>query len=190
MRTRHAHYGHRHETAAVDWTSGRSVASSGRTALAGLATASVAPSGCVRPKWHDVPRSETILASTQTNDHETLADLIPAGLNDSAVAAYYSLMVESASLLGASRQEAERQLLDVLNFETTLANVSVFRRPETGRTGVGTTTTNNKPTRATNSPPIPKPPTVLVAPRGASQHQQPVQQDEAEPALERGAQCE
>ena len=47
------------------------------------------------------------------------------GLNDSAVAAYYSLMVESAVLLGAERREAEQQLRDVLNFETTLANVSL-----------------------------------------------------------------
>lgn len=49
-----------------------------------------------------------------------------AGLNDSAVAAYYSLMVESATILGADRREAEQQLLDVLQFETTLANVSVI----------------------------------------------------------------
>lgn len=40
------------------------------------------------------------------------------------MAAYYSLMVESATILGANRQEAEQQLLEVLNFETTLANVS------------------------------------------------------------------
>lgn len=48
----------------------------------------------------------------------------PTGLNDSAVAAYYGLMVESASMLGADRREAEIQMLDVLNFETQLANVS------------------------------------------------------------------
>lgn len=41
------------------------------------------------------------------------------------MAAYYSLMVESAVLLGAERREAEQQLLEVLNFETMLANVSV-----------------------------------------------------------------
>jgi len=41
------------------------------------------------------------------------------------VAAYYNLMVESATLLGADRREAEQQLLDVLQFETTLANVSL-----------------------------------------------------------------
>ena len=47
-----------------------------------------------------------------------------AGLNDSAVAAYFNLMVESATNLGASKRDAEQQMLDVLNFETTLANVS------------------------------------------------------------------
>lgn len=46
------------------------------------------------------------------------------GLNDSAVAAYYNLMVESATILGAERHEAESQMLDVLAFETQLANVS------------------------------------------------------------------
>lgn len=33
-------------------------------------------------------------------------------------------MVESAIILGADRHEAETQMLDVLNFETQLANVS------------------------------------------------------------------
>lgn len=40
------------------------------------------------------------------------------------MAAYYGLMVESASFLGAERREAEQQMLEVLNFETQLANVS------------------------------------------------------------------
>lgn len=48
----------------------------------------------------------------------------PKGLNDSAVAAYYSLMVQSATILGAERREAEAQMLEVLAFETQLANVS------------------------------------------------------------------
>ena len=42
------------------------------------------------------------------------------------MAAYFSLMVDSAIMLGAERREAEQQLMDVLNFETILANVSVF----------------------------------------------------------------
>ena len=41
------------------------------------------------------------------------------------MAAYYALMVESATILGADRREAEQQLLDVLQFETVLANVSI-----------------------------------------------------------------
>ncbi|KAI1296514.1 Membrane metallo-endopeptidase-like 1 [Halotydeus destructor] len=44
------------------------------------------------------------------------------GLNDSAVAGYYKLMVESAVILGADRQTAERDMLEALQFETILAN--------------------------------------------------------------------
>lgn len=36
-------------------------------------------------------------------------------------------MVESATILGAERREAESQMLDVLAFETQLANVSIQR---------------------------------------------------------------
>lgn len=46
------------------------------------------------------------------------------GLNDSAVAGYYKLMVESAVILGANRTTAEEQMLETLKFETVLANVS------------------------------------------------------------------
>jgi predicted metalloendopeptidase len=45
------------------------------------------------------------------------------GLNDSAVAGYYKLMVESAIILGANRSTAEEEMLETLNFETVLANV-------------------------------------------------------------------
>lgn len=48
------------------------------------------------------------------------------GLNDSAVAGYYKLMVESAVMLGANRERAEVEMLDALKFETILANVSIF----------------------------------------------------------------
>lgn len=34
------------------------------------------------------------------------------GLNDSAVAGYYKLMVESAVMLGADRSRAEKEMLD------------------------------------------------------------------------------
>jgi predicted metalloendopeptidase len=48
------------------------------------------------------------------------------GLNDSAVAGYYKLMVESAIILGANRTTAEEQMLEALKFETVLANVTKF----------------------------------------------------------------
>lgn len=47
------------------------------------------------------------------------------GLNDSAVAGYYKLMVESAVMLGADRRRAELDMLEALAFETILANVGV-----------------------------------------------------------------
>jgi len=46
------------------------------------------------------------------------------GLNDTAVAGYYKLMVESSVMLGAERDRAEKEMLDALFFETILANVS------------------------------------------------------------------
>lgn len=47
------------------------------------------------------------------------------GLNDSAVAGYFKLMVESAVILGADRERAEKDMLEALAFETILANVRV-----------------------------------------------------------------
>jgi membrane metallo-endopeptidase-like protein 1 len=49
------------------------------------------------------------------------------GMNDTTVAAYYNLMVESAVMLGASRDEARRQMLEALEFETSLAKISMPR---------------------------------------------------------------
>ncbi|XP_054160650.1 neprilysin-2-like isoform X2 [Oppia nitens] len=49
------------------------------------------------------------------------------GLNDTAVAGYYKLMVESAVILGANRSSAEEEMLETLNFETVLANYSLPR---------------------------------------------------------------
>ncbi|RWS10237.1 membrane metallo-endopeptidase-like 1 [Dinothrombium tinctorium] len=49
------------------------------------------------------------------------------GLNDSAVRGYFKLMVESAVILGADREVAEREMLDALQFETILANYSLPR---------------------------------------------------------------
>lgn len=49
------------------------------------------------------------------------------GLNDTTVSAYFDLMVESAVMLGASRQEAKKQMFEVLEFEVSLAKISVPR---------------------------------------------------------------
>ncbi|KAG9509324.1 Neprilysin-2 [Fragariocoptes setiger] len=49
------------------------------------------------------------------------------GMSDPAVAAYYNLMVESAVELGANREDAKREMLDTLKFETVLANYSLPR---------------------------------------------------------------
>jgi len=49
------------------------------------------------------------------------------GMNDTTVAAYYNMMVDSAIMLGATRQEARRQMSEALEFETSLARISVPR---------------------------------------------------------------
>lgn len=67
--------------------------------------------------------------SSLTNNKNLLYQTT-TGINDSSVAAYYKLMVESAVNLGAEKSEAETQMLQVLNFETQLANVS--RSPMSG----------------------------------------------------------
>lgn len=46
------------------------------------------------------------------------------GLSDKVVQAYYDYMVDLAIMLGANRARAKEELLDVLEFETSLANVS------------------------------------------------------------------
>ncbi len=50
-------------------------------------------------------------------------DLLLKGVNDSSVLAYYDLMVKSAVLLGANQKIAKKQMMEVLEFETLLANV-------------------------------------------------------------------
>jgi neprilysin len=47
------------------------------------------------------------------------------GHDDPIVKAYYSYMVDMAVLYGADRSRAEIELIDSLNFEMTLANVSL-----------------------------------------------------------------
>lgn len=46
------------------------------------------------------------------------------GLEDKIVKGYYSYMVDMAVLFGAKKSDAETQMLDSLNFEIALANVS------------------------------------------------------------------
>ena len=48
------------------------------------------------------------------------------GLNDTSVAAYFNMMVESAVQLGADKNLAQKELTEVLKFETKLANVSYY----------------------------------------------------------------
>lgn len=45
------------------------------------------------------------------------------GLNDSVVDAYYSYMVDMAVIFGADRDKAREDMLEVLSFEMSLANV-------------------------------------------------------------------
>lgn len=49
------------------------------------------------------------------------------GLNDTTVMAYYNLMIEAAVMLGAQRHEARQQMREALDFETSLARISVPR---------------------------------------------------------------
>ena len=48
------------------------------------------------------------------------------GENDTTVAGYFSLMVESAVMLGADRKYAEQEMREALYFEMLLANVNFF----------------------------------------------------------------
>lgn len=46
------------------------------------------------------------------------------GISDGVVQAYYDYMVDLAVMFGANKARAREELLDVLKFETSLANVS------------------------------------------------------------------
>lgn len=46
-------------------------------------------------------------------------------MDDKIVKAYYNYMVDIAAIYGAERDRAERELLESLEFEIALANVSV-----------------------------------------------------------------
>lgn len=58
-------------------------------------------------------------------------EYLTKGLSDKIVKAYYEYMVDMAVIYGADRSRAERELMDSLNFEMALANVSNLRRSET-----------------------------------------------------------
>lgn len=51
-------------------------------------------------------------------------EYLTKGLTDKIVKAYYEYMVDMAVIYGADKARAERELLDSLNFEIALANVS------------------------------------------------------------------
>ena len=54
-------------------------------------------------------------------------EILMRGLQDGQVGAYYTYMTELVTMLGAERKQAELQMLEVLIFETELANISLSR---------------------------------------------------------------
>ena len=54
-------------------------------------------------------------------------EYLVAGLQHREVAAYLSYMVDIATMLGADRQQAEVEMLEVVQFEMELANISLSR---------------------------------------------------------------
>ena len=54
-------------------------------------------------------------------------EYLVAGLQHREVAAYLSYMVDIAIMLGADRQQAEVEMLEVVQFEMELANISLSR---------------------------------------------------------------
>lgn len=55
-------------------------------------------------------------------------DLLPQGLNNSLINAYFNYMKEFTELIGASKEDAEREMLEVLEFEQKLHEVSLVKR--------------------------------------------------------------
>lgn len=53
-------------------------------------------------------------------------ELLIGGLNNSLTEAYYSYMVDIAVIFGAEQNRAETELRESLNFEISLANVSIY----------------------------------------------------------------
>lgn len=54
-------------------------------------------------------------------------EILMRGLQDGQVGAYFTYMTDVVTMLGADRKQAELQMLEVLIFETQLANISLSR---------------------------------------------------------------
>lgn len=52
-------------------------------------------------------------------------EFLVKGIQDTNVKAYYDFMVDAAIMFGANKSDAERELLDSLNFEIELAKVCI-----------------------------------------------------------------
>jgi neprilysin len=52
--------------------------------------------------------------------------LLPQGLNSTLVAAYYDYMKEFTVMIGATEEDAKREMLEVLEFEQKLYDASIF----------------------------------------------------------------
>jgi neprilysin len=55
-------------------------------------------------------------------------DLLPQGLNSTLVAAYYDYMKEFTELIGATEEDAKREMLEVLEFEQKLFKVIIVSK--------------------------------------------------------------
>lgn len=53
-------------------------------------------------------------------------EFLKRGINDTNVKAYYDFMVDAAVIFGASRESAERELLESLKFEIELSKVRMW----------------------------------------------------------------
>ncbi len=75
------------------------------------------------------------------------------GANDTEVQAYLEYMVSMAELLGADRDVAKAELMDVLNLEIALANISAPREERRNKTALYNPTTLGEHPRGEGLPP-------------------------------------
>lgn len=69
----------------------------------------------------------TFLCSALQLDQSAIGlsrEYLVKGIEDKIVSAYYDYMVDLAVIYGADRERATKELMDSLNFEIALANVS------------------------------------------------------------------